>query len=117
MSGRGLPIPKTAAQTPVEVKPLKTRPLPKGDYSYINASKDYPAEARRLGIEGTIRVRLLVDDKGNVKSAELLNKLGHGLDELALARARQIAFEPARDLDDRPAASNVIWTFQMSLRQ
>ncbi len=42
----------------------------------------------QLGIEGAIRVRLVVDDQGKVKSAVLLNKLGHGLDELALARAQ-----------------------------
>ncbi|HWU91261.1 MAG TPA: energy transducer TonB, partial [Kofleriaceae bacterium] len=77
--------------------------------------KDYPAEARRLGIEGAIRVRLLVDDKGKVKSAVLLNKLGHGLDELALARARQMEFEPARDTEDRVVSSTLVWTFNMTL--
>jgi TonB family protein len=112
---RGSPSPETAAPVPVEVKSLKRIAIPRGDYSYSNASKDYPAEARRLGIEGKIRVKLLVDGEGNVRSARLLTRLGHGLDELALARARQIVFEPARDLDDRPVASIVIWTFQMTL--
>ena len=50
-----------------------------------------------------------------MKSAVLLNKLGHGLDELALARARQIEFEPARDTDDHPVTSVVVWTFNMTL--
>jgi TonB family protein len=89
--------------------------MPKGDFSYFDASKDYPAEAKQLGIEGVIRVRLIVDDTGKVKSAVLLNKLGHGLDELALVRAKKIEFDPATDTDDKPVTSVVIWTFNMTL--
>lgn len=100
---------------PVSIAAIKTRALPKGDYGYIDAGKDYPPEARRLGIEGPIRVRLIVNDSGKVEAAVLLNRLGHGLDELALARARQIEFEPARDTSDRAVRSIVVWTFNMTL--
>jgi protein TonB len=100
---------------PVSIATIKTRAMPKGDYGYFDAGKDYPPEARALGIEGAIRVRLVVDERGNVKSQMLLNRLGHGLDELALKRAAEIAFEPARDTDDRPVTSVVVWTFQMTL--
>ena len=98
----------------MSVATIKTRAMPRGDYSY-EESKDYPADARRLGIEGKIRVKLIVDATGMVKSAQLLNKLGHGLDELALSRANKIAFDPAKDSDDRPVASVVVWTFNMAL--
>jgi protein TonB len=106
-----------AAETPppVSVATIKKRALPKGDYGYFNTGADYPAAAKQLGIEGPIRVRLIVDDKGKVKQAVLLNRLGHGLDELALARAKQIEFEPARDTEDRPVTSVVVWTFHMTL--
>jgi protein TonB len=97
---------------PVSVATIKTRAMPKGDYSYI---ADYPAEARRLGLEGPIRVRLVVDDTGKVKTAVLLNKLGGGLDELALERAKKIEFDPAKDTDDKPVTSVVVWTFNMTL--
>lgn len=99
---------------PVSVATIKKRAMPKGDYGYFNTD-DYPAAAKQLGIEGAIRVRLIVDDKGKVKQAVLLNRLGHGLDELALARARKIEFEPALDTDDRPVTSVVVWTFHMTL--
>jgi protein TonB len=89
--------------------------MPRGDYGYFDAGKDYPSEARALGIEGAIRVRLVVDERGKVKSQMLLNRLGHGLDELALKRAAEIEFEPARDTDDRPVTSVVVWTFTMTL--
>jgi periplasmic protein TonB len=101
--------------TPVSVATIKSRAMPKGDFSYFDASKDYPAEAKALGIEGVIRVRLVVDAEGKVKAAVPLNKLGHGLDELALERAKKIEFEPARDTDDKPVSSVVVWTFNMTL--
>jgi len=104
-----------AGPPPVSVATIKKRALPKGDYAYFDAGKDYPPEARQLGIEGPIRVRLVVDDQGQVKSAVLLNKLGHGLDELALERARKIQFDPARDTDDKAVTSVVVWTFNMTL--
>lgn len=104
-----------AVATPVSVATIKQRALPKGDYGYFDAGKDYPAEARQLGIEGPIRVRLVVDERGKVTSSVLLNKLGHGLDELALLRAKQIEFEPARDTDNKPVTSVVVWTFNMTL--
>jgi protein TonB len=110
--GSGDPAPPPP---PVSVATIKTRAMPKGDYGYIDAGKDYPAEARQNGIEGPIRVKLVVDAAGKVQSAVLLNKLGHGLDELALTRAKTIEFEPAKDTDDKAVASVVIWTFNMTL--
>lgn len=104
-----------APPVPVSVATIKSRALPKGDFSYFDASKDYPAEAKSLGIEGVIRMRLVVDAAGAVKSATPLNRLGHGLDELALERAKKIQFEPAKDTDDKPVASVVVWTFTMTL--
>lgn len=104
-----------AVAAPMSVATIKKRALPRGDYGYFDAGKDYPTEARQLGIEGAIRVRLVVDDKGRVVAKVLLNKLGHGLDELALERASRIEFEPALDTDDRAVTSVVIWTFNMTL--
>ena len=60
-------------------------------------------------------LELVVDATGVVKSATLLNRLGHGLDELALARAKAIQFDPAKDTDDKPVSSVVVWTFNMTL--
>jgi protein TonB len=100
---------------PMSVATIKTRAMPKGDYSYFDAAKEYPEEAKQLGVEGVIRVRLIVDEQGKVKAAKLLNSLGHGLDELALRRAQVIEFEPAKDSDDKPVSSVIVWTFNMTL--
>lgn len=105
----------TAEVAPMSVATIKKRAMPRGDYGYIDAAKEYPTEAKQLGIEGPVRVRLVVDDRGKVTSAVLLNHLGHGLDELALRKAKEIEFDPARDTDDHPVASVVVWTFNMTL--
>jgi protein TonB len=104
----------TAELPPVSVATIKTRANPRGDFSY-GLLKDYPTEAKQLGIEGQIRVKLIVDEHGAVKSATLLNRLGHGLDELALRQANLIVFDPAKDTDDRPVTSVVVWTFDLTL--
>ncbi len=100
---------------PMSIATIKNKAQPKGDQSYINLGRDYPPEAKTLGIEGQIRVRLLVDAQGRVASAVPLNKLGHGLDELAMRYAKELEFTPATDTDDRAVASVVVWTFTMTL--
>jgi len=100
---------------PTSIASIKTPAEAKDGFDYFDARRSYPAEARRLGIEGRIRVRLTVDASGKVTQAKLLGSLGHGLDELALSRARAIQFTPARDTDDKPVASTVIWTFTFTL--
>lgn len=58
--------------------------------------QDYPAEALRAGVEGVVRLRLHVDAKGRVVSAQVLEDPGFGLGpgaaRSALARFR---FRPA----------------------
>jgi TonB family protein len=102
-----------SGDAPVSVATIKHLAMPRADYGYV-LSKEYPAEAKRLGIEGVLQVRLVVDASGKVTSATLLDHLGHGLDELALAQARTFEFTPARDGDDHPVASVVVWTFRMT---
>jgi periplasmic protein TonB len=104
-----------AGAQPVSIAMIKTQAVPKGDYSYFDARKDYPAEALQLGIEGKIRVRLTVSAEGQVTAAVLLNKLGHGLDQVALTQARRLEFVPAKDDRDRAVASFVVWTFTFTL--
>jgi TonB family protein len=100
---------------PVSVASIKTRAKAKDGFDYFDAGKNYPPEARQLGVEGQIRVRLVVDERGKVTTTKLLNKLGHGLDELALDRAKKLEFHPAVDTDDRPVSSVVVWTFTFTL--
>jgi protein TonB len=55
----------------------------------------YTEAARSQGIEGKVRVELTVDANGTVTSVRVLQGLGYGLDEAALAAARAARFSPA----------------------
>jgi len=108
-SGSGPPPP------PVSIAAIKVPAKPKGDFDYLEIGKNYPPEAKRLGIEGELKARLVVDATGKVTSVRLLGSLGHGLDELATTQARKLTFEPARDTNDQPVTSVVVWTFTFTL--
>lgn len=54
----------------------------------------YTEDARLGKVEGRVRVEVVVDIHGKVKSARVLEGLGHGLDESAAQAARQMVFRP-----------------------
>jgi protein TonB len=61
-----------------------------------NAPPDYPAESRRRGEEGVVRLALRVGIDGQVESAEVIGSSGFSrLDEAATAAARRWRFRPA----------------------
>jgi periplasmic protein TonB len=87
---RLMPVAAAAAAglDPCEEPPAKPKPR----------SVPQPAgteAARAAGVEGKVRVQLTVDETGRVVDVKLLQGLGYGLDEAALAAARQAEFEPA----------------------
>jgi TonB family protein len=55
----------------------------------------YPSEARRLGIEGTVWVKVLVGKDGKVKKSEVVSADPEVFKEPSLAAARQWLFVPA----------------------
>jgi protein TonB len=68
--------------------PTKPRP--------VNVPQPAVTEAARAaGVEGKVRVELTVDETGRVVEVRVLQGLGYGLDEAALAAARSATFEPA----------------------
>ena len=55
----------------------------------------YTDAARAAGVSGKVRVEITVDEQGRVVSVRVIQGLGYGLDESALAAARALTFEPA----------------------
>jgi TonB family protein len=56
----------------------------------------YPPMARKLNKRADVDVRVLVDENGNVRTADLMGKkVGFGLDEAALDAARSAKYRPA----------------------
>ncbi len=75
----------------------------------------YTLEARQADIEGIIRVEVTVDETGHVASARILSGLGYGLDEAALAAAKQCLFEPASQCG-KPIVGTAVLPFRMELQ-
>lgn len=57
---------------------------------------DYSEDARRRGIEGDVVLEIVVRSDGSVGNVTILQGLGAGLDERAVAAVRQWNFSPAR---------------------
>jgi protein TonB len=79
------------------------------------AAPSYPAGARGEGFEGDVPLEIVVSRAGEVESARLLSRRGHGLDEAALAAVRRYRFTPAQK-DGRPVRVRMRWTVQFRLR-
>src|SRR5262249_14887751 len=76
-------------QTPPAPKGVVTKP-PK----LLQAvAPEYPKEALAAGKTADVKVRIHIDDGGTVSQVEVLEKVGDGFDEAAIAAAQQYVFE------------------------
>ena len=55
----------------------------------------YTSEGRQANVEGVVKLEVTVDESGRVTAVRVLKGLGFGLDESAMAAARQWTFKPA----------------------
>jgi TonB family protein len=74
----------------------------------------YTEEARIARHEGTVRIQVDIDADGNTRNPNVLQILGLGLDEQALAAVRGWRFRPAR-LDGRKVPSRIVLAIDFSL--
>jgi protein TonB len=77
----------------------------------------YPPMAVRFGYEGTVRLRIAVDEHGNVISANVLDSSGHtDLDEAAVGWVKSHwRYQPAMQNGTAvPAATNAVVTFRLN---
>ena len=63
----------------------------------------YTEEARKKGVTGVVRLRVVLSSTGQVINPEVLKSLPNGLTESALRVARHIRFFPAQK-DGRPVS-------------
>ena len=67
---------------------VEEQPSPMGGYSafyeYIGKKLKYPAQARRLGIEGKVFVEFIVDKDGSITDVTIMKGIGGGCDEEAV---------------------------------
>lgn len=75
----------------------------------------YPPKARELGIEGTVRVRVLVGRDGLVKQAQVLAGPGFGLNEAARRALERFRFQPAMGSDGKPMPYWIIYRYSFQV--
>jgi periplasmic protein TonB len=102
------------AFAPVEDN-LVCQPASKDADKFVEAS--YTPEARRLGIEGRVQLRLGIDRHGNVRWARVIKSVGYGLDEAAKQALSRSKFKPARTCDGRLVDAVIPWTYTFQLSE
>lgn len=53
-------------------------------YEYVGKNMRYPAQARRMGIEGTVYVQFVVEKDGSITDVQAIRGIGAGCDEEAV---------------------------------
>ena len=64
---------------------------------------EYSEEARKAKFQGTVRLALVVDERGNPAQIRIITPLGLGLDEKAIEAVRKWKFKPGMK-DGKPVA-------------
>jgi protein TonB len=83
----------------------------------VNSDDIYPADAKRMGIEGVVTFKIGVDEKGDVADVRIVERAGHGFDEAAAKAMRRFKFKPAIANDGRPVPCRISYTFRFNLTQ
>ena len=81
----------------------------------IDVKPDYPPEARRLQIEGQVRVRVAIDRQGNMRWTRVVKPFGYGLDEAAKLGVARSKFKPAHACDGRVVDQIITLTYTFRL--
>lgn len=92
------PPPITTPATPAETAPAPTVIPPRFDAAYLdNPAPPYPPMARRLGEQGRVMLRVLVNPYGLAAQVEIKNSSGSPrLDQSALDTVKRWRFTPAK---------------------
>lgn len=81
------------------------------------ANPAYPEDLRRQGIEGAVRVRVVVGKDGSVENANVAASSGYpSMDDAAVAAAYRYRFSPALNVYEEPVRCAVSQTVQFRLQ-
>ncbi|NOY76862.1 MAG: energy transducer TonB [Calditrichaeota bacterium] len=93
------PPPEEESETPIFVA-YDSPPEPIGGFGAIQKNLKYPEIARKAGVEGTVIIQVLIDEKGRVIKTKVLKSLGNnGCDEAAISAIRKTRWKPAMQRD------------------
>ena len=111
-----LPVTESVAQPLRPVPPVPVNP-PSFDAAYLNNPKpEYPRAAKKLGLQGTVLLRVQVSAEGQVEKINILTSSGvASLDEVAINTVQRWTFVPARQGDRTiPGTVNVPIRFTLN---
>jgi protein TonB len=74
----------------------------------------YPPGARERGLEGNVKLKILVSDQGRVLSVRVLRPAGNGFDEVARSLVKRFRFRPGTR-GGRSVPVWVPWTYKFRL--
>lgn len=75
----------------------------------------YPPEARKLGIEGKVRMRVDIDKKGRVVKVTVIQDPGGGLGKAAAKAIMGFLFSPAIGMNGKPVDYRITYTYVFKL--
>lgn len=98
-----LPSPGTgeAEPQPVDDEPILVGGAVKKPEILVKTQPRYTELARRVGVEGIVVLKAVIDERGYVTDLQVLKDLPMGLDQAAVEAVRTWRFKPAT-LHDRP---------------
>ncbi len=117
----GNTIAKEIDQEKINPEDAESLPIPTEEYLVTQMPRlkseiriPYPAEARSKNIEGVVVMDILIDEKGKIRSATLIEGPGFGLNEAALKAIYQFEFSPAV-VDKKPVAVRIRYSYRFVL--
>jgi protein TonB len=99
------------------VSDLDVGVMPEVDGDACGRAAQYPHEAEANGIEGDVRLRVSLNERGTVRGVQVLSGPGHGLDQAAAEAIRhRCRFSPAVGKNGRTVAFVIeSYTFHFEL--
>ena len=82
-----IPEPEKEPEEKVWTGIVEDEPTPVGGYEsfykFVSKELNYPAKARKMGVEGRVFLQFIIDKKGNIKDVQVIKGIGAGCDEEA----------------------------------
>jgi len=94
--GTPIPVPSVGDELPQRLTAEMSRPQ-----ALRPIQPRYTETARRVGMEGTVILEAIIDEKGNATNVRILRGLPMGLDRAAVEAIQQTPFKPAM-MGNRP---------------
>ncbi len=84
-------------------------------YEYIRTNMKYPAQARRMGVEGKVYVQFVVDKDGNLIDVKAIKGIGAGCDEEAVRVVKEAAKWKAGKQRGKPVKQRMVMPIAFKL--